>query len=191
MEGGDGGREEGGKSVPEGGDWSGPWSPEKGMGEGGRGTPRAGTDGALASTSAAGGAGSQGPFGAGAGAGVAVPGAEGGGSRGKVSPLASSPAPGRAPRARSGLGGSRVPSTGLAAVPGLGGEPASGGDLAPRPSSLLSSALSGESPAGAQPWNPLGAEGLAGREPVTEEDPERTPPARDPEQGATREGIGR
>lgn len=42
MEGGNGGRKEGGKSVPEGGDWSGHWAPETGMGEGGQGTPRPG-----------------------------------------------------------------------------------------------------------------------------------------------------
>lgn len=50
MEGGNGGRKEEGKSVPEGGDWSRLRAPEKGTGEGGQGTPRPETDGALAPT---------------------------------------------------------------------------------------------------------------------------------------------
>jgi hypothetical protein len=136
MEGGKGGRKEGRKSVPEGGDWSGPWAPEKGWrreSKGRRGR-EAQTARAPSRVAARRGAGSRRP-----GAGAAVPGPDGTGEGGVSLPRSFPPWPtasrptqaGEAPGLRSGA----------AVVRGFGGDRRLG---ATRPSSLLP--LSGTSP---------------------------------------------
>lgn len=188
MEGGDGGREEGGKSVPEGGDWSGPWSPEKGMGEGGRGTPGAGTDGALAWTGAAGGRREPGAlrgwgWGSGAWGGTREP---GGGLPARFLARPGPCAPsrfgaGRLPCSQHWLGGGAR----FGRSASFWGRP---GATPLFPTFFRSSWGLARGCVALEPAGRRGSGGeIAGQR---EEDPERTRPAWDPEQVVTREGIG-
>lgn len=133
MEGGNGERKEGGKSVPEGGDWSGHWAPETAMGVEGKGRQDRETDGALALDGRRpDGPGSRGSCGARSG--DAVPGtrAEAGG---EVSPHAGSAA-GPQPCAPRQVGAGRLwgsPLAPAAVVPGLGRGQAAEGDRGATP----------------------------------------------------------